>query len=59
MATKELFTPIRQDENNGELRFVNNVFPYRGYIWNYGALPQVVSSFAYPSTLHNFFFGNI
>eukprot|EP00116_Pleurobrachia_bachei_P008807 sb/3469069/ len=24
----------------GKLRFVNNVFPYHGYIWNYGALPQ-------------------
>ena len=33
--------PIRQDtEDSGEVRFVSNVFPHKGYIWNYGALPQ-------------------
>ena len=36
----ERFNPIVQDVKNGQLRFVNNVFPYHGYIWNYGALPQ-------------------
>jgi len=40
MATKEPLTPIRQDEKNGKPRFVHNVFPHHGYIWNYGALPQ-------------------
>ena len=25
----------------GKLRFVANCFPHHGYIWNYGALPQV------------------
>lgn len=40
MATKEAMSPIRQDIKNGAPRFVHNVFPHRGYIWNYGALPQ-------------------
>ncbi|KAJ1728612.1 inorganic pyrophosphatase [Coemansia sp. Benny D160-2] len=38
--TKGAFNPIRQDVKNGKLRYVPNVFPYKGYIWNYGALPQ-------------------
>jgi nucleosome-remodeling factor subunit len=37
---KEKLNPITQDVKNNKLRFVNNVFPYHGYIWNYGALPQ-------------------
>jgi len=37
---KEPFNPISQDVKNGKLRFVNNVFPHHGYMWNYGALPQ-------------------
>lgn len=32
--------PIVQDVKSGKPRFVHNVFPYHGYIWNYGALPQ-------------------
>ena len=40
MATKEAMTPIKQDEKNGQMRFVHNVFPVHGYPWNYGALPQ-------------------
>lgn len=40
IATKEKFNPIKQDEKKGKLRNVANVFPYHGYIWNYGALPQ-------------------
>ena len=36
----EPFNPIRQDSKKGKLRFVDNCFPYHGYIWNYGALPQ-------------------
>ncbi|EJS44151.1 ppa2p [Saccharomyces arboricola H-6] len=39
--SKELkFNPIIQDRKNGKLRFVNNIFPYHGYIHNYGAIPQ-------------------
>jgi inorganic pyrophosphatase len=33
--------PIKQDVKNGALRFVHDITPYSGYIWNYGALPQV------------------
>lgn len=40
MATKEAFSPIKQDEKKGVARFVHNIFPHKGYIWNYGALPQ-------------------
>lgn len=32
--------PIVQDVKNNKPRFVNNIFPYHGYIFNYGALPQ-------------------
>ncbi|KAI6181222.1 Inorganic diphosphatase [Aphelenchoides besseyi] len=40
MATKEPLSPIKQDEKKGLPRFVHNIFPHKGYIWNYGALPQ-------------------
>ncbi|KCV72535.1 inorganic pyrophosphatase [Fonticula alba] len=32
--------PIVQDSKKGKLRYVPNCFPHKGYIWNYGALPQ-------------------
>lgn len=39
--SKELnFNPIVQDTKKGEVRFVHNIFPYHGYIHNYGAIPQ-------------------
>ncbi|CAJ0570110.1 unnamed protein product, partial [Mesorhabditis spiculigera] len=40
IATKDPLNPIKQDEKKGLPRFVHNIFPHRGYIWNYGALPQ-------------------
>ncbi|KAK3751997.1 hypothetical protein QZH41_010965, partial [Actinostola sp. cb2023] len=40
ITTKEALNPIKQDVKKDKLRFVNNCFPYKGYIWNYGALPQ-------------------
>uniref|UniRef100_A0A183DXP4 inorganic diphosphatase n=1 Tax=Gongylonema pulchrum TaxID=637853 RepID=A0A183DXP4_9BILA len=40
MATKEPMSPIKQDVKKGLPRFVDNIFPFKGYIWNYGALPQ-------------------
>ena len=40
ISKKEKLNPIIQDVKNGKLRFVNNIFPFHGYIWNYGALPQ-------------------
>lgn len=44
--------PIRQDVKKGKLRFVDNVYPYSGYIWNYGAFPQTWESplFTHPDT---------
>jgi len=32
--------PIKQDIKKGKLRYVDNVYPFKGYIWNYGAIPQ-------------------
>ena len=43
IATKEILNPIKQDVKKGKLRYVKNFFPHHGYIWNYGALPQVRS----------------
>ncbi|EDO34593.1 predicted protein [Nematostella vectensis] len=40
ICTKEALNPIKQDVKKGKVRFVNHCFPYHGYIWNYGALPQ-------------------
>lgn len=40
IATKEPLNPIKQDVKKDALRFVKNIFPHHGYIWNYGALPQ-------------------
>ncbi|XP_073251367.1 uncharacterized protein [Porites lutea] len=40
IATKEALNPIKQDCKKEKLRYVHNCFPYHGYIWNYGALPQ-------------------
>lgn len=41
ISKEELFNPIKQDTKKGKLRFVRNCFPHHGYIWNYGAFPQV------------------
>lgn len=39
--SKELeFNPIVQDTKKGKVRFIHNIFPYHGYIHNYGALSQ-------------------
>ena len=40
ISKSEKLNPIIQDIKNGKLRYVNNCFPYHGYIWNYGKLPQ-------------------
>ncbi|KAL3241256.1 inorganic diphosphatase PPA2 [Nakaseomyces bracarensis] len=34
------FNPIVQDVKKDKVRFVHNIFPYHGYIHNYGAIPQ-------------------
>lgn len=41
ICLKEPLNPIKQDAKKGKLRYVANCFPHHGYIWNYGALPQV------------------
>lgn len=38
---KETMNPVKQDVKKGKVRFVANCFPHHGYIWNYGAMPQV------------------
>lgn len=38
--TGEEMNPITQDIKKGNVRFVANIFPMRGYPWNYGAVPQ-------------------
>lgn len=40
IATKEGLNPIKQDVKKDALRYVKNIFPHHGYIWNYGAIPQ-------------------
>lgn len=40
ISTKDTMNPIKQDIKKGKVRFVKNSFPYKGYMWNYGALPQ-------------------
>jgi len=49
IAKHEVFNPIMQDVKNGRLRFVDNVFPFKGYPWNYGAFPQTWENGAIPS----------
>ena len=41
ICKEEPFNPIKQDIKRGRLRYVRNCFPHHGYIWNYGAFPQV------------------
>lgn len=55
IAKDEFLTPIKQDVKKGQLRYVPNIFPYKGYAWNYGAFPQV----RYTLNLFLFFFFNI
>ncbi|KAK4120333.1 inorganic pyrophosphatase [Parathielavia appendiculata] len=40
ISRNESLNPIHQDNLDKKPRFVKNFFPYKGYIWNYGALPQ-------------------
>jgi hypothetical protein len=41
ISKEESFNPIKQDIKRNRLRYVRNCFPHHGYIWNYGAFPQV------------------
>lgn len=40
MSKTNGFNYISQDIKNCKPRFVQNVFPHKGYPWNYGAIPQ-------------------
>lgn len=40
ISKDEKLNPIKQDVKSSKLRFVKNIFPHKGYIWNYGAHPQ-------------------
>ncbi|PVV04343.1 hypothetical protein BB560_001158 [Smittium megazygosporum] len=40
MSKDELFNPISQEIKDGAPRFVPDIFPFKGYLWNYGAFPQ-------------------
>mmetsp|Transcript_13735 Transcript_13735/g.35049 ORF Transcript_13735/g.35049 Transcript_13735/m.35049 type:complete len:433 (+) Transcript_13735:82-1380(+) len=52
ICLKEKFNPIKQDIKKGNLRFVHNVLPFQGYLFNYGAFPQTWESpsFKHPET---------
>ena len=54
ISKEEQFNPIKQDIKKGRLRFVRNCFPHHGYIWNYGAFPQVTLFFrsSFPNSNH-------
>ncbi len=49
LHTKEPLAPIVQDMKKGKKRYVHNVYPYKGYIWNYGCFPQTWED---PSHVH-------
>lgn len=40
ISRSKSLNPILQDVIDNKERFVKNCFPYKGYIWNYGAFPQ-------------------
>ncbi|CEI96124.1 Putative Inorganic pyrophosphatase [Rhizopus microsporus] len=50
VVNNEKFNPLMQDIKKGKPRFVRNCFPHKGYIWNYGALPQTWED---PTCLHS------
>ena len=40
VSKTDILNPIVQDTKKGKLRFINNLFPYKGYICSYGCIPQ-------------------
>lgn len=40
ICKEEPFNPIKQDTKKGKMRFIDNIFPFYGYPFNYGAIPQ-------------------
>ncbi|KAG7193917.1 uncharacterized protein KQ657_005116 [Scheffersomyces spartinae] len=49
ISTSQPGNPIVQDVKKGSVRFVKNLFPFKGYIHNYGAFPQTWED---PTTTH-------
>lgn len=53
ISRNERLNPIHQDTHqhgkHQTPRFVKNCFPYKGYLWNYGALPQTWEDPSYRS----------
>ncbi|KAI0465444.1 hypothetical protein LJB42_000679 [Komagataella kurtzmanii] len=41
--------PITQDQKDGQLRFVHNLYPNHGFPFNYGAIPQTWEDYTRPS----------
>jgi len=50
ISKDELLNPIKQDIKKGKLRYVRNCFPHKGYLWNYGAFPQVRATSSHKRT---------
>ncbi|KAL7932563.1 inorganic pyrophosphatase [Trichoderma chlorosporum] len=52
IAKDESLNPIKQDNLENKPRYVRNCFPYKGYIWNYGAFPRTWEdpNFIHPDT---------
>jgi len=40
IAPGEFLNPIKQDIKKEKLRFIDDIHPWKGYVWNYGAFPQ-------------------
>jgi hypothetical protein len=40
IALNEPLNPIKQNTCGNVLRFGQNIFPFHGFIWNHGSLPQ-------------------
>lgn len=47
ISKEETLNPIKQDIKKGKLRYVRNCFPHKGYLWNYGAFPQVRAAISF------------
>ena len=49
ISKSSFMNSIEQDTKKGKLRYVRNSFPWKGYIWNYGAFPQTYED---PDSVH-------
>lgn len=44
ISTKTKLNPIVCDIKDDSVRNIKNIFPFHGYLWNYGAIPQTWES---------------